>query len=270
MTKRIIPYFKGYNVDDIAIDKILDFVSSLEECRYSHKYICDILSVLKIFLEENHKHIDFHSAKKKIAHLQTKRNPKILSAYQQKRFIDILIVANDMRAIGCLISLYTGIRIGEICALKCKNIDINNKTIAIKNTMQRIQKCDKSQQTEVIIDSPKSVSSNRIIPIPNCLLDLIRSIISEPDNFFLTGDSNRYIEPRNMQNYVSKLYEKLNISGLSFHSLRHTFATRCLEIKFDLKSLSEILGHSSVTTTLNLYVHPSFQTKQKNMNKLSF
>lgn len=270
ITKRIVPHFKSYNIDDIFNDEIFKFVSSLEECGYSYKYICDILSVLKIFLEDNDKHIDFRFVKKKIMHLQAKRHPKTLSAYQQKKFIDILISENDNRAIGCLVSLYTGMRIGEICALKCKNIDIDSKTITINNTMQRIQKNDENRRTEVIIDSPKSVSSNRIIPIPNCIFGLICSILGKPEDFFLTGDSNRYVEPRSMQNYISKLYARLDICGLSFHNLRHTFATKCLEINFDLKSLSEILGHSSVTTTLNLYVHPSFQTKQKNMNKLTF
>ena len=136
--------------------------------------------------------------------------------------------------------------------------------------MQRLQ-CPESSEnkTKILITNPKSDSSVRRIPIPDELFNLITQYSFSENAYFLTGTSKQYIEPRNMPNKFKNAIKDCGIEHANFHALRHTFATRCVELGFDIKSLSEILGHSSVNITLNRYVHPSMELKQQNMNKLS-
>ena len=124
------------------------------------------------------------------------------------------------------------------------------------------------KKTEVIITSPKSDSACRIIPLPDFIVDIVEQFYNNPQNFILTGTADKYIEPRTMENRFKKYLKECNIKKYTFHQLRHSFATYCMEIGFDIKSLSEILGHSSVNITLNRYVHSSFELKRVNMNKL--
>ncbi len=162
------------------------------------------------------------------------------------------------------------LRKDEICALKWEDISFVDNCIYIKKTMQRVQVNGKSDhKTKIIITCPKSNCSFRIIPIPKVLLIYLKEFQNKSDSYLLTGDANKIIEPRTMQNRFKSILEKLKIEPANYHSLRHTFATRCVELGFDVKSLSEILGHASINITLNRYVHPSMELKQKNMNKLS-
>jgi integrase len=121
----------------------------------------------------------------------------------------------------------------------------------------------------VILSSPKSANSNRTIPIPDNLLPIISEHQKAEYGFFLTNHENKYVEPRIMQINFHKALDECGIESANFHALRHTFATRCIELGMDVKSLSEILGHSSITITMDRYVHPSMDVKRENMNKLS-
>ena len=190
------------------------------------------------------------------------RNSKKLSDYLRNNL--------NLYNLGILVCLYTGFRIGEICALKWGNVSFQEKVIYVHQTMQRLQ-CSESgeSKTQIIISNPKSNSSVRKIPIPDELFNLIDQYTFPENAYFLTGTSKQYVEPRNMQNKFKKAIKECGIENANFHALRHTFATRCVELGFDIKSLSEILGHSSVNITLNRYVHPSMELKQQNMNKLS-
>lgn len=134
--------------------------------------------------------------------------------------------------------------------------------------MQRLQTLDESNKTTIQITAPKSQCSVRDIPIPDILMPYLNK--SENKNaYILSGNSVHYVEPRTMQNYFKRILKLCNIENANFHILRHTFATQCIELGFDIKSLSEILGHANVNITLNRYVHPSMYLKQQNMNKLS-
>lgn len=177
------------------------------------------------------------------------------------------------RNIGILISLYMGLRLGEVCALRWQDIHLEENALYVKYTMQRIQTMKKNVQrgskTTIIITPPKSSSSLRVVPIPSRMLEQLKGIkCDNPEAFLLTGKSSKYVEPRTMQNYFRKILGLCGISGYNYHILRHTFATRCIESGFDIKSLSEILGHSNVNITLNRYMHSSFEWKQKNMQLL--
>ena len=140
--------------------------------------------------------------------------------------------------------------------------------IHIQRTLQRIQTPDSEKKTTILITEPKSQCSIRDIPIAAVLREkLIQQPIKE--GYVLTGNKNKYVEPRTMENRFKAITKKCKIQDAHFHTLRHTFATRCIEVGFDVKSLSEILGHANVNITLNRYVHPSAELKQENIDKLS-
>lgn len=142
--------------------------------------------------------------------------------------------------------------------------------IYVHQTMQRIQtQGDSKQKTKVIVSAPKSSCSIRKIPIPDNLFHIITDYHSNLNGYVLTGSEVMYVEPRTMQNHFKRILLKSKLSSVNFHVLRHTFATRCVELGFDVKSLSEILGHANINITLNRYVHPSMELKRQNMQKLS-
>ena len=174
----------------------------------------------------------------------------------------------NLPGLGIYLCLFTGIRVGELCALTWDDISLENNMIHIHRTMQRIQTPDSERKTAILIAKPKSQCSIRDIPIAGALREkLVQQAVKE--GYVLTGNKTNYIEPRTMQNRFKAIVERCGIQDVHFHTLRHTFATRCIEVGFDVKSLSEILGHANVSITLNRYVHPSMELKQKNMDKLS-
>lgn len=195
---------------------------------------------------------------------------RVLSPAEEKRLLSVLCRDVDRYKMGVFICLYTGIRIGELCALQWKNVSLGEKTIKIEQTMQRLQSVDFNamQKTKIIVTEPKSYAAIRTIPLPEFVIDLIKPFACEPDAYLLSGDCDSVIEPRTMQNSFKLYLEEGCIEDANFHSLRHTFATRCVEAGFDLKTLSEILGHASVKITLDKYVHSSLQLKRNNMEKL--
>ena len=148
---------------------------------------------------------------------------------------------------------------------------ISGKSIHVHNTMQRLQIPDSTtaQKTRIMVTSPKSKCSIRTIPIPDSLIQLIQKEFPNRQGYVLAAVNEKYIEPRTMQKYFHYVQKQCGLVPVNFHALRHTFATRCIELGFDVKSLSEILGHATVNITLNRYVHPSMELKQQNMQKLS-
>lgn len=201
---------------------------------------------------------------------QTPKSLRVLSKKEQEQLCQYLYENLNLRNTGILICLFTGIRIGEICALKWEDIMLEESKIYIHKTMQRIQKLDgDTQKTKVIITSPKSIYSIRTIPLPDNLVKIISNLKENQKGYFLTGIEEKYLEPRTMQNHFKAILRNCGIQNVNFHVLRHTFATRCIELNFDVKSLSEILGHANVNITMNRYVHPSMELKQENMQKLS-
>lgn len=197
-----------------------------------------------------------------------KKEMRVFSVEEQRRLVDYLLQDLDLYKLGILIALYTGVRIGELCALHWK--DIANNSIAVRRTMQRLQRGD-GKGTELYIGPPKTDSSTRVIPLPSFLVSLVEPFrnAQKEDDYFLSTCPYKITEPRNLQYKFKKYLTEAGIEKANFHALRHTFATRCVECGFELKSLSEILGHANVQTTLNRYVHSSFELKRVNMELLS-
>ncbi len=247
------------------------------------KTVSDILTIIKSVLEFS-SYYGF-SAGCNLGRMTIRkqdREMRVLSRREQNALTEILLRDPDLPKMGVLICLHTGIRIGELCALKWGDIDIENRTINIRSTMQRIQNIENNgraadagadtnakRKTKIIITEPKSKCSYRKIPVPEYLIKIIEPFRSGEDSFFLTGSAAKYTEPRTMQNHFYSYVREAGIDNANFHALRHTFATRCVELGFEVKSLSEILGHANVNITLNKYVHASFELKARNMDKLS-
>lgn len=239
----------------------------------SPKTVTDILTIVKSSMEYakyNGLHVICNLCKLTIK--KRDREMRVLSLSEQKSLLNTLQDDMDLFKFGVLISLYTGIRVGELCALQWGDFCISHSILRIRKTMQRIQDTnpDATTKTKVIITSPKSLCSIRDIPLPSFIVDIAKQFVNDPTTFILTGDKNRYVEPRTMQNKFKSFITESKIDNANFHCLRHTFATRCVEVGFEIKSLSEILGHANVNITLNRYVHSSFDLKCHNMNKLSF
>ena len=236
----------------------------------SPKTVADILSLMRSILRNasyNGYLIPFDL--KSVVVRQNQKEMRILTKTEQQILCQFIINNPTPKNIGILICMFTGIRVGEVCALQCEDISIFEKTIHIHQTMQRIQTNNNSgEKTKIIVTTPKSQCSIRTIPIPDELIDLIKNSNMSVSGYFLTGSSKKWIEPRTMQNHFKSISRKCNIKEVNFHALRHTFATRCVEVGFDVKTLSEILGHSNTNITLNKYVHPNMMLKRENMNKL--
>ena len=161
-----------------------------------------------------------------------------------------------------------GLRIGEVCALQWKDIDLEKRILTVSKTIQRVQCRTGAKHTKLIITEPKSESSKRTIPIPDCLLPLLKQF-RDNDEVSVVSGKKKPVEPRTMQYRFAKILHNADLPSFNYHSLRHLFATRCVELGFDVKTLSEILGHSSVEVTLNRYIHSDLERKRTCMSLLS-
>lgn len=160
-----------------------------------------------------------------------------------------------------------GLRIGELCGLKWDDVDFQHKILHISRTVQRITSANGNRKTKVIISTPKSATSFRDIAIPDFLMEYFRMFQDETDFFILSG-GDKPIEPRTMQYRYKKILLSADVDNHNYHKLRHTFATNCAENGFDTKTLSAILGHSTVSLTLNRYVHPDHSHERKLLNSM--
>lgn len=198
-----------------------------------------------------------------------KKQIKILSEADRKRLEYYLLRGKDLSKYGVLLSLYCGMRIGEICALRWQDTDLTLGTVTVSKILQWLTDTENKGKTKIVITEPKSQSAKRIIPLPDFLSAVLKELHPENQNFFFLTGSDSFTEPRTVKYRFKKYLKECGIESTNFHTLRHTFATRYVEIGFDMKSLSEILGHSNVATTLNLYAHPSLLHKKEIMNKLT-
>lgn len=189
----------------------------------------------------------------------------VFTKNEQKVLIDYLLTNPSYKNIGLLICIYTGIRIGEIAALKWKDIDIVHNQITISRTLQRLYH---NGSTTIVEGSCKTARSNRVIPMCKVLQDIIQPL-KETSNadFYVARNSTKPVEPRRYREHFKRVLEALNLPVIKFHSLRHSFATRLIETGVDVKTVSDILGHAKVSTTLDLYVHPNDTQKMDAIEK---
>ena len=192
-----------------------------------------------------------------------------LSKEDEQKLIQAIYFNLNRKTAGILIALFTGIRIGELCGLQMRDISLSENTITINKTVQRIY--DKHVKKSYInIGGPKTKSSERVIPFPSLLANIIKKFYTDnPNQYFLTGKVKQ-TEPRTYRQFFTRFLNRNNLQKVKFHEIRHTFAVRAIEIpEFDIKSLSEILGHKNVSFTLNVYGRANLKQKIKCMNFLN-
>lgn len=264
----------------LTAEKINDFLK--EELRFgridgkgglSSKTVSDIRSVLLLGLEYAREQQYPCCINTKIfAPRSCKPAKKVLSRLEQAKLEQFLYLHFDLTSLGILITLYSGLRIGELCALQWGDVHLDSGIISIDKTIIRIQNVDRNngdqKKTRIIISHPKTESSIRFVPLPSFLMKFLEKYRQEKEVFLITGTTS-YMEPRLYLNKYKRILKKAGLESYTFHTLRHTFATRCVENGFDTKSLSEILGHANVSTTMQNYVHPSLDLKREQMDRLT-
>lgn len=199
-----------------------------------------------------------------------KKEMRVLSREEQERFTSYLQKDLDPCRFGILLALCTGLRIGELCALRWECVSTRDNAIRIAETLQRLRDTNALQnaRTKIVIGSPKSETSVRTIPMTEYAAELCRHMKPRSSAAYVLTGTEAFMEPRVLQYRLEKYTQACGLEGVHFHTLRHTFATRAVEVGFEIKSLSEILGHASVTITLDRYVHSSLELKRDNMQKL--
>lgn len=268
--KHFEPFFKGFKAMLLTCENVQEFVSS--KSSLSAKSVHDMLSVLVQIIKygQSKRYIGYFNFDALVYPKVPSRELPVLKSSEFSKLVSYIQSTFEIQKIGILLSLFMGLRIGEICALKWADIDSPEEIIRISKTMQRLKNYNtvSNAKTKVIIDAPKSQKSIREIPVPSFLMHLLSQYRANDDTYVLTGTTD-YIEPRVYQQMFKRYLSEAGIADINFHALRHTFATRAVEQEFDVKSLSEILGHSSVRFTLERYVHPSDEYKKMNLEKLA-
>lgn len=259
------PQFKTLNeVTTHSVQKMID--RKLKD-GLNMTTIKGMLIVLKMIVKYGEKHgrIEHRVIEVRFPTPRMKPRLYVLTVSEEQRMLEYLTTHPDRYNLGLLICLYTGIRIGEVCSLKWGDVDFDSGTIRVRRTVHRIYKIDGGDKhSELTIDSPKTAESCRDIPITGELAAVLNEYAgSAPCNRFVISGLTHPTEPQTMRNHFKRVAATLGLSMRRFHGLRHTFATRCVESKCDYKTLSSILGHSNVSTTLNLYVHPGIEQKRK-------
>lgn len=267
----ILPEFG--NECQLSESRVQDFIFRKLDQGLSQKTVKDMLIVLKMILKFGVKNQWLRDSPLDIRFPteREKQHIEVLSKSQQKKIMQHIQQHFTFRNLGIYICLSTGLRIGEVCALSWEDVDTDMGIIRVSKSIQRIYTIENEiRKTELILDTPKTKNSIREIPISRDLLRLLKPIkkIMNPAFFVLTNEQ-KPTEPRTYRSYYQKFMEELNMTGLKFHGLRHSFATRCIESNCDYKTVSVLLGHSNISTTLNLYVHPNMEQKKKAIDKMA-
>lgn len=274
----IIPHLGEEKISQLTAPKINAFLMEKSNCGrldqsggLSPSYVRSIMLIINSALK-------FAAAEQLCMPLKSpiykptilKKNLTILTLKQQQCLEQYILDHFDLTKGGIFISLHTGLRIGEICALSWKDIDLEDKTIHIRHTIARIKNNDSAHSvTKLIIDSPKTISSIRDIPISSSLFPILIKIKGISNSPFVISDKESFFNPRTLEYRFHRILDECKIPSINYHALRHTFATRCIEAGVDVKSLSEILGHSNVGITLNTYVHSSMELKRLQIEKFA-
>lgn len=261
--QHIQPTFGNENINILTND----YIQSHLEAALSQSTTRSIYTVLNHIYAYGVQH--YHIEERHFIRNSTRgtiRSIDTLDLSEQSRLLKYLCKDTDIYKLGIYICLSTGLRLGEVCALKWRDIDMDLKLLHVNQTVQRLSVENSDTKTILIETSPKSFHSKREIPLSNQLYHLLKEFECD-DVYVLNGNSP--MEPRTLQYKFEKYLQESEVRKTNFHTLRHTFATNCIQMGADIKSVSEVLGHSDVKITLNRYVHPSIDTKREHLNSLS-
>ena len=250
-------------IEDIKSESICDIYPSdcSESCK---KSIRSVLNQIFSYGQMHYKTPDIKLGKIKCKKNDT--NVKTLNTSEQTKLIQYLYEDMDIYKFGIILCLNTGLRLGEVCSLKWEDIDFTSKSLHVNRTVQRLPETECEKKTKLVVDEPKTICSKREIPISNQTYELLLRYKTNKSIYVL--NQSEPLDPRTYQNKFKKYLSDAGIENHNFHILRHTFATNCINSGADVKSVSEILGHSDVRITLNKYVHPSMEIKRNHLNQL--
>jgi integrase len=275
VTKYVIPFFEKPGNERITEQKAGEFVKRIDgDGCLSNSYKRKILSIFKTALRAILKGSNEFGPILNAVTIPkaTDPNVQVFSVREQRLIEKEVMRSKNRQTIGILLCFYTGIRLGEICALKWGDIDFEAGTMSISRTVSRTKNFQgKGGKTVLNIGMPKSRKSVRIIPLPAFLLKFPNQLGMDVfnENDYVLTNSDKPLEPRNYQKLFQKILKNAGVKARKFHAIRHTFATRSLELGIDIKTLSEILGHANVSITLNIYAHSLFEQKKQAMDKLN-
>ena len=270
LENHILPTFGEDN--SLPEQSVQAFVLHKIESGLSTKSVKDILIVLKMVMKFGVKKewMTYYEWDSKYPPSSENKVLDVLSVTNHRKILNHIQSHFTFMGLGIYISLSTGLRIGEICALKWSDINVTDGILTVNRTIERIYIIEgEKKHTELVINTPKTKNSCREIPMNKELLGMLKPLkkVVNDDYYILTNDE-RPTEPRTYRNYYKRLMEKLDIPKLKYHGLRHSFATRCIEVGCDYKTVSVLLGHSNISTTLNLYVHPNMEQKKRCIDKV--
>ena len=270
LENHIMPVFG--ECEALSEELVQEFVLQKLDSGLSTKTVKDILIVLKMVMKFGVKNewMNYCEWDIKYPTIDTTKEMEVLTIANHKKILDFIKQNFTFRNLGIYISLTTGLRIGEICGLKWSDINTDNGTITVNRTIERIYIVEgERKHTELVINTPKTKNSCREIPMNKELLTMVKPLkkVVNTDFYVLTNEE-KPTEPRTYRNCYHRLMKRLDIPRLKYHGLRHSFATRCIESNCDYKTVSVLLGHANITTTLNLYVHPNMEQKKKCITKM--
>lgn len=275
MQKYVIPFFRRSGNDQITELRVGQFLNSINDnVSISESYKRKIITIFKTALGEILKDsVDYAPIMKKVKLPKAENTTvQVFSVKEQRLVENAALHSDDKRALGILLCFYTGIRIGELCALRWGDIDFEAGTMSIARTVSRTKNFQQpANKSTLLVGMPKSRKSARKIPLPAFLLKLSNDLkmYTEDENCYALSGSKTPIEPRTYQKLYKRILASAGVKDRKFHTIRHTFATRALELGVDIKTLSEILGHSNVSITLNIYAHSLMEQKKIAIDKLN-
>lgn len=268
----------GLAVTQLTREAVSDFLNrkvygTEGEPPLSGSTVCSIVTVLCGALEQAERRgVPFSGWDALDSPRRASKETRVLGKDEWDRLEKLLKETEGAEAFGIVLCMYTGLRIGELCALRWGDISTDG-LLTVRRTVQRILNPDfgerDNRRTIVVLDAPKSRSSCRIIPLPASLLAEVGEHRCRPDYYVLTNNPRFFMEPRTLQHHFKRLLQMAGVEDVNFHALRHTFATKCVQLGCDPKTLSRILGHSDVSVTLNTYVHPSMAAMRSLVERLA-
>ena len=258
----ILPKLGDQIAANLTVEDIDDYLEAMQES-FSPKLVREVGALLLALLRL----ADINFTGEVTLPKVRQKNVEVFTETELKQLARIILRRTDETGLGILLTVYTGIRLGELCGLKWQDVNAGKGMLHVQRTVERVAQEDGT--TCLALLTPKTESSNRWIPIPQEMMRVLKPDQRLPETYLLTG-GEIIPDPRTMQNRYKALLKRVGVPYRNFHALRHTYATRCIEQGIDAKSVSELLGHSDVRTTLRLYVHASMDYKSKAVEAIGF
>ena len=262
INRHILPYFKDKAVNQESVNKFIEYK---KKAGYKATTINNIVVVLNSILKVGNKDIKAKKIK------QPKTKTRILTDFERERLERYLLENLNFFNFGLLLMLYTGLRVGELSALQISDINTQAGIVSITKTLERIKNTAPNAKTKtiIVIDTPKSPSSIREIAVIDFLIEIYKKLYKGHTSGFLLTGTSRYVEPHQIDRQFKKILQDCHVPSINIHSLRHTFATEFYRQTKDIKTLSQILGHSSEVITIRLYVHSDLNEQKKGIEKMA-